>query len=247
MRVIRVPRALRAVSALILLSVPLVAAETILVLNAPWWRLPYTTIVYWAVTFSLLFLPVIYWITRGRQWALPLVGTLGVAWCLASASIAIATRNTSLGFFTIFLMAYWVGLLAWLRLEMRRSFFDSGVAWYQSVPKAIPGLRCQVKFGPSAASESPPSTPSFTDVRVSRMDEDGTFVFSDTALGLNTVPIGEADLVFRYRGREVSCHATAISLLPDRRGVGFQFSRMSPDSRKELGDFVWALRGEGYV
>ena len=38
-----------------------------------------------------------------------------------------------------------------------------------------------------------------------------------------------------------------MAILERAEGAGFQFQRMPADMRKELGDFVETLRGEGYV
>jgi hypothetical protein len=55
------------------------------------------------------------------------------------------------------------------------------------------------------------------------------------------------DLVFDFRNRELRCRGRMARAVPDRMGAGFRFVELGADARKEVGDFVENLRGEGYV
>jgi hypothetical protein len=45
----------------------------------------------------------------------------------------------------------------------------------------------------------------------------------------------------------IQCDAETITLLSGGRGIGLRFKALKPDVKKDLGDFVEKLRGEGYV
>src|SRR5690606_41166147 len=66
------------------------------------------------------------------------------------------------------------------------------------------------------------------------------------ALPISPLPVsgaGAVGLEFRYRDRQVACKGFPVRLLSGGVGAGFQFREMSPDARKNLSDFVEALRG----
>ena len=169
----------------------------------------------------------------GKRYGLTLTGLFGLLWSLLSAWVSYRNGNPGLAFYTLFLCFFWLSIYLFLQLEMSRSFLDSGLKWYQGMPTPIPGLICL-------------HSPKESELKVSRMDEDGVFVFSrenrkiDCALELR-------EIILAFRGREIKCSGKTISLLRGSLGLGFQFCGMSADKRKELGDFVEMLRGEGYV
>ena len=236
MKVISVPARFRVATGLLLLCVPLAAVETIIVSRAPWWKLPHQSIEAYSLATALLIAPLAAWMAHGKKWALNLTAVLAVFWCILSVWLSVQRRNTSLGFFTILLMIFWSGLWFWLRHEMGRSFFDPELSWFQGLPKAIPGLECHIIKGGSNEG-----------LRVSRLDRNGAFLFS-TSNPLGPVSAGQkAELAFSFRDRQVRCWGLPIRVLERNMGAGFQFSGMSSDSQKELGDFVETLRGEGYV
>jgi len=237
MRVISVPIRLRVVTGLMGLCIPIAALQSIVVTRAPWWQLPYRTIEIWSVAVALICIPLVIWMIRGKKWALSLCGAFAVFWCTLSAWVAYRTSNPSLGFFTLFLTLFWSGLFFWLKYEMGRSFFDPQLCWYQTLPQAIPGVKCslQVREGERV------------DFRVSRLDLDGTFVFSDAKQVSSAREKSVVEMIFTFREHEVRCHGTLIRSLQKNSGAGFQFQKMTPDAQKKLGDFVEVLRGEGHV
>ena len=177
---------------------------------------------------ALICIPLGFWMASGKRIGLVLTGLFGLLWSLLSAWVSYRNGNPGLAFFTLFLCLFWVLIYFFLRLEMGRSFLDPGLKWYQGMPTPIPGLVCQSIF------------------KVSRIDEDGAFIFStDQSKIEHSQQLQE--IVLAFRGREIKCSGKTISLLRGQTGLGFQFSGMSADGRKELGDFVEMLRGEGYV
>lgn len=234
MKVISVPVRLRLATALLLLCVPIAAIEIVLATRSPWWRLPYPTLAIWCGAVFLICVPLSYGLLNGKRWAFCLTVAFAAAWCLASGWIALKLKMPSLGFFTIFLVWFFGGLLVWLKHEIGRSYFDPQLSWYQGLPKPIPGLRCRILD---------------SEFNVSRLDKEGAFIFRQTALNEDRIAphFGKSDLLFKFRDREVRCRAVPMRVLKRGEGAGFQFLDLPPDTRKELGDFVESLRGEGYV
>lgn len=236
MRVIWVPPRLKLAAAMLVLCVPIAAMETVIVARAPWWRLPYRTIEVWSVGVMVGCLPLMAWILRGRAWALPVTGAFATLWCFLSGWVAIRTRNSTLGFFVLFLVFFWIVLLSWIRFELGQSFLDPKLRWFQALPKPIPWLECELQVGQATLP-----------MRVGRIDEEGLFVFSN----LGQIPrLSRADRIalrLTYRGREAVGGAVPVCELASGQGIGLRFEGMTADQRKNLGDFVEVLRGEGHV
>jgi hypothetical protein len=244
MRVILVPVRLRLAAALLLACVPLAALETVIVTRAPWWRLPYQSMGIWSLAVLLICFPLAVWLMRGKRWAIFVTQGFFCAWVLLNVSIAIRLRNPAIGFFTLLLLAFFGALSVWIRHEMGRSFFDPQLSWYQGLPRPLPGLRCKVSWGDQEL-----------ECRVSRLDREGAFVFHESrgadigAPGpLSSLrPEVRSELTFHFRERTIRFPALPVRALDGDRGVGFQFNGLAPDHRKQLGDFIETLKGEGYV
>lgn len=236
MQVISASRKLRLAVATLVLTVPLAVLEAKIALKMPWWRVPTQTIAIWASSMVLIFLPLGAWMLQGRRWALALTRHMASLWCLLSVFLGLNTQNPSLFFFILLLVGYWLVMLQWLRLEMGRSFFNPRTRWYEGLPKAIAALKCQLAQGEHRA-----------ELQVSRMDLEGAFVFSKKK-GLGPVDLAQpATLHFSFRDRQVSCEGRPVVVLSRNLGAGFEFRDLSMDNKKDLGDFVEILRGEGYV
>ncbi|MBC7693405.1 MAG: hypothetical protein H7222_16690 [Methylotenera sp.] len=239
MKVISASVRLRVATAMMALWVPVAAVETIIVTRAQWWNLPKTTIEIWSGSVALISLPLALWMLAGKRWALHLTALFGILWTVLSLWVAFRTENPGLGFFTLLLMVLWLALFTGLKHEMSRSFFDPHLKWFQGLPEAIPGVACIL----NAESES--TSPA---LRASRLDVDGAFVFNPGEEPISPDQIRKiSEMIFRFKDREVRCHAKMMSVLKDNRGFGFQFIHVAPDARKELGDFIETMRGEGYV
>ena len=238
MRVLHVPPRLRVSTALICFCVPLAALEVVISSRVPWWRLPYKVIGFWSLTAFLLSCPLCFWLLQGKKWAFQFFAAFGLTWVVASASMAMRFKHPPLGFFAIFLACYFGTLLYWLMNELKQTYFDPQLKWYQGLPKPIPGLRCRITLAGTKTRE---------DFRVSRIDQQGVFVFSDRSVQEGFESPGSARLELSFRDREVICEGLPMVALTRGRAVGFRFQAMTPDLNKKLGDFVENLRGEGYV
>ena len=236
MKVVSLPPRLRLAAASLLLSVPLAAWQTVVSARAPWWKLPYASIGLWSGVVAAICLPVVYWIWRGRRRALGGIAAFGGLWCILSAWVTVRTGAPGLGFFTLFLCAYWLSVGFWIHLEMGQTFFDPGLRWYESLPKPLPGLRCELKQDTFAS-----------EFRVSRLDSSGVFLFAQAESCTGLRPGKTAELVLHYRDRQVTCTGFPIRILDQNAGAGIRFSGMTADARKSLGDFVEILRGEGHA
>jgi hypothetical protein len=241
MRVINVPGKLRLSSALLLLAVPAVAFQSVIVARAPWWRLPVQSIEIRCATAALLALPLALWIQAGKRWALGLGCALIAAWVAGSGVLAVRAQQPAMGFFTLFLIVCFGGVLSWVDRELERSFFDPQIRWFQKLPKPIPGLSCEMSKGGAGQALEP--------FRVCRMDEEGAFLYREPRSGPAT-SFGRKEtltLRFSFRGRQVEATAVPVRDLRGGLGVGVQFKDLPADSFKNIGDFVELLRGEGYV
>lgn len=239
MRVISVPRGLRTAGFAFLLTIPLAALHMVVASRAPWWHLPYRNIAIASLVAFILSMSLAWAFVQGRRWALPLAVAFSSAWILGSGWIALRMRHVTLAYFTLFLaFSLWV-LLSLLKRELGRSFFDARLAWYEGLPKPLAGLVCQLQSGGKKA-----------DFKVSRLDREGAFIFAEGKQRLSNKEFRklseDAEMVFRFRDREVRCKAIPRTILGRGLGGGFQFAGNSTDHLKSLGDFIEGLRGEGY-
>jgi hypothetical protein len=241
MRVILVPARLRLAAALLFLCVPLAAIETVIVTRAPWWRLPYRSIGIWSASVFLISLPLSAWLMRGNRWALRVLQLFFAVWLSLNVSVALRTHNPGLGFYSLLLLGLFGSITFWIQHELGRSFFDPRMRWYQGLPKPMPGLSCKVAWGDREV-----------DCRVGRLDREGVFVFRNDGPGAPPAltalrPDVRSELTFSFRERSITCSGLPMRALDGGRGAGFQFEGLAPDLRKQLGDFIETLRGEGYV
>lgn len=228
--VIRYPQKLVALVAGLSVTLLFAALETIVVARAPWWRLPWPSVLLWSWITFLVFGPFGYWLLNARSWAYRGLQVCAVIWLVITAWMALRMRFTALAILCVFLGAYWAFFLSFLKRELGRSFFDPWMSWYMGAPRALPKISCELK----AAGKS---------FSVSRLDEDGVFV-------IGPVPeISKGPVALKLIAGEQNVDAIGIPTLElrDRGGMGFEFIEMSPDEIKRLGDFVERLRGDGYV
>jgi hypothetical protein len=240
MQMIFVPTGLKRAAQALVLCVPLAAIEVILVKRAPWWRLPYQQIGFVSapVLVVSVFLAVL--LLKGRRIGWYAVAGLYGFWIFSIGLMALRLHYPSLGIYGLSLGAGMLAHLAWLKLELGRSFIDPQMHWYEGLPQSVPGMTCGIGK---------------TEYRVSRLDREGVFVFRDNsrANALQTEKFGKPEnieLRLSFREKQARCMGVPVCVI-NRMGaesvVGFKFRDMSADSRKHLGDFVEALKGEGYV
>ncbi|OFZ74701.1 MAG: hypothetical protein A3K03_07270 [Bdellovibrionales bacterium RIFOXYD1_FULL_44_7] len=235
MRVLKVPSLLRLASLLLLLAVPIVGLEVMVATNSPWWHAPYRAIQVCCSFVFLLVLPVIFLIGRGKHWALSIVFVLGFLWVLASAGFALYAQNPLLGFFSVFVVVFWLVAYQWIKHELNRSYFNPRVYWFQGMPQSVPGLVCVIN---SKGREDR--------FQVSRIDKEGCFLFSINKQIEEAVAGKAIEMIFSFRDKQVKCKGFAIRTLPKNSGLGMKFFFESSDVKKEVGDFVEVLRGEGH-
>jgi hypothetical protein len=241
MRVLSAPKGLKLAAFASFLSVIFAVFESVVIARAPWWALPILSMEKAAVVSFALTLVGAILLLRGVRTTQGIFTGVGSLWVFLSALWAVRSKNPGLGFFSIFLSVYFGLFVYWIRHEMSRSFFDPRMKWFEGLPKSIPALNCEIVAGDTR-----------TPMKVSRLDEEGTFIFAETPTVLEKrFPMSsdrKSELAFNFRDREIRCHAVPMSFFKrDSEGVGFRFFENSLDQKKELGDFIEALRGEGYV
>jgi hypothetical protein len=241
MRVICPPTRLRYSGFAFLLIAPLVALQLALALQLPLASVPTRVLENWTGgAFVLSLVPAIGFF-RGHPRALWLAAGMLSAWLLLTIGAALVLVNPGLAFFAVFLAAGGALLLLWIRRQTREAFYDPGLRWYQRLPKPIPGLSCIAR---------PEGSESREEFKVSRLSASGAFIFSDRAVPES---LGRRDrsveLEFKFRDRWLRC--TALPMVEVDRGCGagwgLRFAPVPPDLRKNLGDFIEQIRGEGYV
>lgn len=241
MRILSTPRRMRNTLSALLLSVPIAAFEVVISHRAPWWKLPYLPMAIWSTVMLAINLILVGLVSRASRWALPAVGSTGILWTLVSAWFAIRFHHYGVAFYTLFLALFWLLTYGAIARELSRAYINPRMRWYHGLPKPVPSLICTIKDGSFAAP-----------LRVSRLNEDGVFLFGDyrqaTAFGSwITARKDNVEFELHFRDRKVACRGRMISELDNRLGAGIQFIGMKPDDEKDLGDFVEILRGEGYV
>lgn len=244
MTILAVPLRLRLASLSILVCIPLASLQSLLVSGSPWWDLPYRRAAVVAALAAGLFVPLSVWVTSGKRWALSLAASTGTTWVAIGVLNAVHLRTFWVATFVIGLAAFWVLLVKWLNWEMSRSFLDPRSQWFHGGPESIPGLKCRFKWGDLEK-----------DVRVCRLDRDGTFVFDSQSSLLTKEKNSKKrfrskiELEFEYRGHRVKAVGTLMSMLGQNKGFGIRFDRTenNQDQTKKLGDFVEILIGSGHA
>jgi hypothetical protein len=237
MMVLSIPIRLRIATGALFLCIPLIALEVAVATRSPYWRLPLKNMGYWALSFGLICIPLSVWITSAKKWAFTLSSGLALAWIIATAWVALSSQYPPMGFFAVFLLGFFFVTLSALNCELRRSFMDPQLTWYQGLPKPIPGLKCSIELGERTS-----------DFKVSRIDLDGAFLFSsefDWKKGISISERKKLDLTFYFKDRKFAC--SGVPIVSIDQGLGVQFFNISADLYKEIGDFVELLRGQGYV
>lgn len=237
MRVVSVPIGLRAAAAVLFSFIPLAILEAHFLRTWPIQNVAVVAVLSVALL-SLLLL-------NGKKGALPLIFTLFTGWTLGGGWLAVRNRDAGLGYLILLQSAFFFLFLMWIRWEFQRSFIDPQLRWFQGMPRPLPWMRCQIEI-PGASTE----------LRVGRLDREGVFLFCGgasqekaRALWAAAGKTGLIDVVLRLRDRELGARGVIRGVLDrgiDGFGIGLQFSGMTPDARKALGDFIEYLRGEGY-
>ena len=250
MRILAVPGRLRAALFALAGMVPLAALETFLLAHLRGWSLPYYRLVAWslvAAAFWGLFSLAIG--TLGRS---GLIGcaVAAAAWIAFTVDQATEVRHAAFWAFAILLIAYFCALGAWVISELRRPWLNSGVRWYEGLPRALPVVECTVVM--PEIQKGSERAPQAWRGRVSRIGPEGVFVFSKSEPLPGLRRGQEVRIELAFRGDTLKCQGIPVAVMNQDMGAGFLFSlkedgRLAGDRAKEIGDFFERLRGEGYV
>ena len=233
MKIIKVPNNLFFITSILILTIPISTIEQILLHNAEWRNLPYEKMVFNALISGVIFIPIATLICHGYKIALNLALFIGVIWCIKNTWLSFSTGLFWYLIFNVFFISYWIFTYFIIRKELKKSFLDPKMHWYQGLPKHIPSLKSSVEKN---------------EFRVARIDRDGAFIFNkNKKSNINLHPeMKKHTISFKYRGNQISCKCEVISTLKRGVGYGVRFSDLSWKENKQLGDFIEKLYGEGY-
>lgn len=202
----------------------------------------------WGIPLVVGFFLVSLLLVQGSVWSARILTFLAALWIGIVAFQAVVLWNFWLGIFLFILSFYFIFMIWLLRRELRRSYEIPRIPWYQGMPQALPALICEL---------DPTGTPplSAAILKVSRIDSEGTFIYFDDRKKdedrrkqlKQRFQAKKIVLKIRCKERTVLCQGTPVRILNKGDGIGVRFSSMHPDGKKELGDFVEWLKGEGYV
>ncbi len=234
-----VPWRLLVMGFLLLPLVGLLGFEIIVVGTYPWWQIPWLQLLPWigvvgGVTFGLILL-----IALAKGWAFHAVALLAGLWSLINIFLLTKFQEFWLALVVVGITVYWVGYLSALRTELRRSFLYPKRTWYQGLPVAVPGLKCEVILHAQSVN-----------YLVSRLDRQGVFVFKKRLNGVDVGSLrrsGPVAIRVEFESNVVSIFGKVIRVWENGVGIGLKFVNLSGDSQKDLGDMVEKLRGCGYV
>lgn len=238
-----IPIRIKIAAAALFLSIPLVAIEVIISTRSPFWKLPYRSMLNWMGCFTLVCIPLYLLVVSARKWALKALIFFYAIWIGISTWYALQLGHPSLGFYTVFLLFFILVHGMWLQFETTRSFFDPGLAWYEGLPKPIPGVQCKLVSNDCECG-----------LEVSKIDNDGAFLFAP-AFGSgkeqekvqNLISSKNLKLILNFRDKQLECPGRVTMCIRQDYGLGFQFLGLTPDRVKDVSDFIEGLRGEGYV
>lgn len=237
MKVLLVPKKLRNLAFGLYLSLPAAVIELAIYRKSPVWKLSSDQLSFVAVVFLVALLSITFFILRGRRMGLILFQGLAFSWISITLYLAWRTQHLPLGFFFLFLVTYLVGMGFLLCRELRKSYFNPLLRWYELRPKPIPHLNCLI----TSPENLEPRT-----LRACRFDEWGTFLFSKFPIDFIKAGL-ILHVKFTFRDKEVSCQGVPIRLLNGSYGVGIQFLEFGTDLKKDFLDFLERVRSEGYV
>ncbi len=204
------------------------------------WTQPERNLLPWLGVSLLVIVIFSLFILNGSLFARRAFEVSALIWILFTLAVGVGAHRFWLSLSALPLTGIAAIVTRRLRDQWDRASFDPHCPWYARVPDPLPELSASIKG---------------FDCRLSRLDSDGLFVFSDqngrdgdfrnwvkTLRARDRVPIAVA-----LGGESVSCSGRPIRLLRDDSGVGFEFVFENFEQEKRLGDLIERARGRGYV
>jgi hypothetical protein len=151
--------------------------------------------------------------------------------------LAMSERRHGLLVILFVLAGAFVGISEWMRRTLKLPFYHSGRRWWESYPKAMPGLSAFVSADNTGSQRTP--------VRITNLGIDGAYIFS-----LNgELPFSPKHLEIRGESFFVQCPVRVEVKTRDGfgQGLGFLKEENDGDWQKELQDQMVSLGRSGYV
>src|SRR4051794_33238929 len=121
MKAVLIPARLRLATVFLFLASPLAVVQLALLLGMPLSRLAPKPALGLALLVLVGAVALRWLIHRGVRWTFIVTTVLATLWVLGDAVAAIELRSSSLGFFTLFLLPLFAGILLSIRSELGRS------------------------------------------------------------------------------------------------------------------------------
>ncbi|MEN9723450.1 MAG: hypothetical protein RJB38_1436 [Pseudomonadota bacterium] len=246
MKVIVPTRALLASAAALFLLVPASVLMTAIFSAEVWWNPPIRDAQVVGGLTLVVIAPLSWLLMMGRPGAWrALVGLLTLS-CVGLFLKALSGLNAGQAIAATSFSAFCWVLGSWALREQRRSYFYSGVQWFEGTPQAIPGLRAAISTVDSSQQE----------LSVCRIDSEGLFAVSQSG---RLVPWADVDVELRFgvqhEERKIRVRGIVVRQFEGRSwhrngsdwGIGVRFVSLTPDCKKDLVEFLEVLRGEGYI
>lgn len=240
MKLIQAPKGLLSAGASLFLVVPLSVVTAGVFSRHVWWDLPMKELAWVGWASLVVMAPLVWRMMMGRRGAFESVAVVLGLGCLFLVLSSLALRGTLQGVWTLTVMASLLLLMAWVRIELRRPYFDPRMGWFAGLPRAIANLEAVVMANPKSAEPA-------VRLKVARVGPEGVFVFTSAELQ-ELSPVLEMELSFHGRKVRVSGDVVRQFYHPGAGcGFGVRFGQCSPDLKKDLGDFISSIRSEGYA
>lgn len=235
MQVLALTRSMRLILASATLAIPLSALQVITAHALPWWKVPLARIVGASALAGVVCFIVTRALARNARWPLVALPPLVVTWGVGALAAAYLLRSPGLAFCAAITLALGALLVTAVDQHWSQAAMDPRASWFEGRPRVLPHL--SARLGGEAVQSK-------RDLSVVRLDSEGIFVIGTS--GALTAGVA-LPIELTFREREVQLAAKPYTHWSGTDvGAGFRFEGLEPQQRKQLGDLIEQVRGEGY-
>lgn len=236
MAVIRLPRQYKALSGLVLASIPVFVLNLWVMQKGINFKTLGKDKLIWIAVEAVWALLTFYWLSRAKWTGFWSVVTLALVLLSGNIYFLITTKNYALAFYALFLVIL-SGLYALhLYRSLQETYYHPGTRWFEGRPPFIPRLEAELKAG----GKNIP-------VRLSRLGTDGCYAFTRDGEVFPAEFNRSEAIAFKLGDLGLDCAVELISQTKDKSGQGLKFIVSSADQMKDIKDFIERIRSSGYV